>query len=262
MLSKIKSKVTLNRDYILASLFILFLLVLGFLLGHMSGRIVELNNMYETVQEQSEILEEYKETNEELVNMVRTLESEKEALKAELEYKNRYEEYEYALNNEPYNLNKDDIDLIKKYSRYKMVRRYSEYETDGPQTVDPHVVIAILHRESDFVAKAVNGNARGMGQVKISTGQYMRDIWNQKDDVNSETLLNRSLNIKYTTLFLNYLYNKYDGNYYEMISHYSGSASDKTLKIYLSKIKVFLERERNMSLDELLGGWLNVVFNL
>ena len=251
----------------------LFLVVfcLGFFAGGASVSESEAHDTFVSIEESE--LSRLKETNEYLVETVgrlednindlrndvnrlrkeRTeyedkiveLEKENKILSNKLDKKNLVD-YDYIINRENHlnSLDKEDIRVIKKYSKYN---------NNGKFTVNPHFVIAILYRESNFNGNATNSRAIGMGQLKINTAKYMRDRWEQDDVINKETLLNKELNLKYTTLFLNYLYDKYDGDYLQMTQHYAGARSTRTLNIYLNGVKIYLNNERNMTFEELIN---------
>jgi soluble lytic murein transglycosylase-like protein len=159
-----------------------------------------------------------------------------------------YNEYDYALNPNDYDdsvyygssLNKKDIDTIYKYSL-----------EDGRMVVDPHLVIAILFRESSFRDYVSNGDCYGLGQVRLSTAKYIEEKFDYNDNIDKDKLYNRTTNIKYVVSYLKYLYRRYDGDK-EVLKRYSGSSSDKVLKGYLGGMNRFLLDTRGHDIYDIL----------
>lgn len=142
-------------------------------------------------------------------------------------------EFGYALNNDiGYSLSESDIEVLTSYL---------EQGRDNGPAVNPHIAVSILFRESSFRDYVSNGNAHGLGQVKLTTAQYMNDIWEIDGDVTVNSLLDRETNLKYVGLYLNYLEDKYNGCIDSVITHYAGASSPDVIDWYLSDIDEYLE---------------------
>lgn len=205
----------------------------------------ELREMNKKLLEDREIMkteiEGLKEEFRSVRNSYQELQVEHNILKSEIEEKEKYEEYSYVVDRNVNNLTTDQIDLIEKYSGYG---------TNNEDTVDPHIVISVIHRESSFREKVTNGRAYGYGQLKLNTANYMAEVFDTGETLTEEDLLDGETNIKYTALFLNYLYDKYDGNYWRVMTHYSGSKSQDSLNVYIRGINRYIYQTRGISFGE------------
>lgn len=93
----------------------------------------------------------------------------------------------------------DYQDEIKEYS--------SEYD------LDPYFVTAIIHTESKFRASAESeAGAIGLMQIMPETGEWIAGKLGEKDDFSSASLLEADTNIRYGCWYLNYLFEKFDGD--------------------------------------------------
>lgn len=100
--------------------------------------------------------------------------------------------------------------------------------------VNPRLIIAIIEVESDWRPKAVScENAVGLCQIKPSTAKY---ITGYKYTV--EHLKNPYINVSICCLYINYLYDKYDGCRRKILRHYSGGAKNYYSKIMYEYNKV------------------------
>ena len=80
------------------------------------------------------------------------------------------------------------------------------YKTNTP----PELIASIINVESSYRANArSNKDACGLMQIKVTTANYVADL-NHLDYVTEDELFNIETNMKYGTLYLQYLINKFD----------------------------------------------------
>lgn len=155
------------------------------------------------------------------------------------ERKELYDKYEYAIINDSgkrTDITYDQIIMLEKLVANTYVN-------------DPNLYLSWIMTESKGIesAKNKNSSAKGYGQFLDSTSQF---VWtklmkNDKDEWSSSISLDGNTNIEMMVTYVNYLFEKNNGNLYTTIDNYRGLHKDS----YVQKINKYLV-ESGTTLEE------------
>lgn len=113
--------------------------------------------------------------------------------------------------------------------------------------IDPYLILAMIKAESGFNKNAIsNKQAKGLMQIVESTAQDIKDRLNIEVDI--DDLYNEETNIKLGCKYMNYLIDKYDGNYYIAICAYNAGLGNVDKWLEQGIIPKDLDTHTNISL--------------
>ncbi|MGL6132348.1 MAG: transglycosylase SLT domain-containing protein [Fusobacteriaceae bacterium] len=111
----------------------------------------------------------------------------------------------------------------------------------GAIDFDPDLVLAIMCEESGFDVEKVQGKKYGLGQLSETTGMFIHTkILKKKTKYDHGQLLHVGYSTEYVVAYMNYLYDKNNGNIEKVVSEYSGLTDTFELKRYLGRIEAFM----------------------
>lgn len=88
--------------------------------------------------------------------------------------------------------------------------------------ISPTLIASMINVESSYRVDArSNKGACGLMQIKVNTANYVAELYSL-NEVREEDLFNAETNIKYGTLYLKYLINKFDDIYTALASYNAG----------------------------------------
>ena len=100
------------------------------------------------------------------------------------------------------------------------------------------VVASIVNIESSYKTNAKsNKNALGLMQIKLSTAEYLKNLYNLETEVDEQALFNAETNLKFGCLYLKYLLNKFEDLPTALAAYNAGETrvrtwlSDKTFSV-------------------------------
>lgn len=195
----------------------------------------EINILSEEIANLRNDIKEYKEDNEKEMSAV---------INESNEEKRLMKNYQYVMGREN-GLTKQNILTLEKYAK-----------TDGMPDINPHLVFAMQYVESRFDTNSENGGVYGLGQISLSTAKYIKDYFGYNDTINTNTLKDPDLNIKYHVSYLKLLYMTKGRNWYNVIKIYSGAkmANDPNAFMwgYIGKMNDFLSKTRGTSFQKII----------
>lgn len=88
--------------------------------------------------------------------------------------------------------------------------------------VAPELIFGVIKAESSFNERAESSaGALGLMQVKLSTANYVAELYNLPALESSEKLFDPQTNIKIGSLYLNYLFKRFNGNVKHVLVAYN-----------------------------------------
>lgn len=108
------------------------------------------------------------------------------------------------------------LKLLYPIHYYDLIVEYAE-----KYSLDPYLVASIIRNESSFDPEAVSiKGASGLMQIMPLTGEWVAESMG-RTDYTDEILFDPRINISLGTWYLNFLYNKFDGDLKLVISAYN-----------------------------------------
>ena len=202
----------------------------------------ELLNQFDYVSnlltEVSDIAVQLDEDNQTLLS---TIEEQKQTISSYEEREELFDKYEYAIIRKE-NGSRTDIT----YDNIRTLENLSQEKGLNEEAVD--LVLSLAMVESGGTEKARNNSssAKGYGQILSSTGQFVYTKLMGNSSYNHELALDGETNLTMTMELVNYLDEKFKGNWNIAINSYRGEYDDS----YRKKVNRYLSYS-NLSLSSL-----------